>query len=402
MNIMKNTNRLILLLVYIGSSALLFSCNENEVDPPVITDVRVVSKPDTSITAIGAGSLIVIEGSNFTGVKLVLFNDFAAAFNPNYVTDKTIIVTIPEDAPTEVTDPNAPNQIKVVAEGGTATFDFALLPPPPQILVLNEFTKPGEEMVLYGTNIFLVEKVILPGNIEVTDFTVNEEGTILTFTLPANATEPGPIQLKTKYTTVESPAINDVTGMLVNFDDIGSLEWGTGESADESAFPGARGDFALMAFGTIPADNWSWWEWGRSINLPGSTVWMPQERLSEPLDDYAVKFEMFVKTPWRHGTLLVLKNYNWAYVARLAPWRNTPQKVFETDRWVTVTIPLSMFKTKANNIDGSGEPAPSMEALLGDGKGNFNLFYVNDRAYSDGPQEGFSTGIDNIRVVKIQ
>ncbi|HYC84871.1 MAG TPA: glycan-binding surface protein [Chryseosolibacter sp.] len=397
----KITSRLTMLLIYLGSIAFLISCNDNEADPPVITDVRVVSKPDTSISAIGAGSLVVIEGKNFTGVKQVLFNDFPAPFNPNYVTDHTIIVTIPEEAPTEVTDPNTPNEIRVVGEGGAAVFDFALLPPPPQIFVLNEFTKPGDEMVLYGTNIFLVEKVILPGDIEVTGFTVDEEGTTLTFTLPVNATEPGPIQLKTKYTTVTSPAINDVTGMLVNFDDIGSLEWGTAESADESAFPGGRGEFALMDFGTIPADNWSWWEWGRSINTPGSTVWLPQEKLSESLEDYALKFEMFVKKPWKHGTFMIVKGYNWTYLARFAPWRNTPQKVFETDQWVTVTIPLTMFKTKANNIDGTGEPAPSMEALLGDGKGNFNLFYVNDKTYSDGPQEGFSTGIDNVRLVKI-
>jgi hypothetical protein len=61
-----------------------------------------------------------------------------------------------------------------------------------------------------------------------------------------------------------------------------------------------------------------------------------------------------------------------------------------------------MFKTKANDIDGTGEPAPSLAALLGDGTGNFNLFYVNDKAYSTGTQDGFSTGIDNIRLVKIQ
>jgi len=402
MQTIKNTSRLILLLIYMGSTAFLFSCNDNEADPPVITDVRVVSKPDTSIAAIGAGNMIVIEGNNFTGVKQVLFNNFSASFNPNYVTDKTIIVTIPEDAPTEVTDPNAPNELKVVTEGGFATFDFALLPPDPQILVLNEFTKPGDEMVLYGTNIFLVEKVILPGNIEVTDFTVDEEGTILAFTMPENATEPGTVQLKTKYTIVESPAINDVTGMLTNFDDIGYLEWGTAESADDSAFPGARGEFALMDFGTIPADNFSWWEWGRSVNLPGTTVWLPEEELSGSLEDYAVKFEMFVKKPWKHGTLVIVKNYDWTYLARIAPWRFAPQNVFQTDRWITVTIPLTMFKTKANDIDGTGEPAASLQTLLGDGKGNFNLFYINDKAYSEGAQEGFSTGIDNIRVVKIQ
>jgi hypothetical protein len=402
MNTLKTFGRLLFLLFSTGIALFLFSCDNEGADPPVITKVRVVGKPDTSFVAIAAGKMIVIEGRNLNGVKQVLFNNFNAPFNSNYVTGHSIIVTIPEDAPTEVTEPDAPNKVKVVTGGGTAEFDFTLLPTPPQIAVVNEFTKPGDEMILYGSNIFLVEKITLPGGIEVTDYVIDEDGTTVTFILPESATEPGPIMVKTKYTTVETPPINDNTGMIVNFDDIGTLEWGCSESNDDVNFPGARGDFALMSFGAIPADNSSWWEGGRSVNTPGNTVWLPQDELSGSIDDYAVKFEIFIKTPWKYGTLLAMRSYGFQYIARVAPWRGSPDKTAKTDQWVTVTLPLSMFKTKANDIDGTGEPAPSLAALLGDGTGNFNLFYVNDKAYSTGTQDGFSTGIDNIRLVKIQ
>jgi hypothetical protein len=395
-------SRFLFLLIYMGAVLVFVSCDDDEASAPEITDVRVIGKPDTSFVAIEAGNMIVIQGRNFINVREVLFNNFVAPFNPNYTTDKSIIVTIPEDAPTEVTDANAPNELKVVTSSGVAVFEFTLLPTPPQIWVLNEFTKPGDQMVLLGNDMFLVEKLIMPGGIDVTDFVINEEGTACTFILPENATEAGPIQMKTKYTIVKTPPINDNTGMIVNFDDIGTLEWGTNKSSDEAAFPGARGEFAHMSFGSIPSNNWSWWEGGRSINTPGSTVWLAQEMLGDPLENYVLKFEIFVKSPWMHGTLLILRNYDWTHVARVAPWRNAPEKVVQTDRWVTVTVPLVFFKTKANGVDGTGDSAPSLEALLGDGTGNLNLFYVNDNTYSEGTQEGFSTGVDNIRLVKVQ
>ncbi len=49
------------------------------------------------------GNLIVIQGSGFSGLQAVYFNDSIAAFNPVYVTNNNIIINIPSGAKTAAT-----------------------------------------------------------------------------------------------------------------------------------------------------------------------------------------------------------------------------------------------------------------------------------------------------------
>ena len=112
--------------------AVIFSCKKNEsgTGQPVITQVRVVdtTKRDSTFTQAVPGTLIVIEGNNFSGLQAVFFNDTSAYFNPVYVTSTNIIVTIPATAQTAATDPNVPSIIKVVTNHGTATYSLQTLP----------------------------------------------------------------------------------------------------------------------------------------------------------------------------------------------------------------------------------------------------------------------------------
>jgi len=125
---------------------------------------------------------------------------------------------------------------------------------------------------------------------------------------------------------------------------------------------------------------------------------LSSSELTNPVDNYALKYEISVKKPWSAGSIFIVKDYNWTYLARYEPWLGTGGS-FSVNGWQTVTIPLSSFKTKANGADGTGSAASSLSVLLGSGAGNTNLMFVNTGTTT---VQDFEAAIDNIRVVKIK
>src|SRR6185312_8802316 len=126
----------LLLFCIVALGILQFGCKKNSSGgAPVITHVRTVSpaQADSFFTQALPGTLLVIQGSGFDGLKAVYFNDSLAAINPVYVTNTNIIVTIPGGTQTAATDPNVTNQIKIVTGHGTSTFSFKVVLDPPVI-----------------------------------------------------------------------------------------------------------------------------------------------------------------------------------------------------------------------------------------------------------------------------
>ncbi len=400
------------MLLFSINMLMLSSCkedNENEPSgPPVITNVRPITPEEagTSLTQALPGSHIVIQGQNFFGVKEVYFNNMPASFNSALVSNNNLVILIPEDTPTEATDPTVSNTIRVVTTKGEASFNFILVPPPPIISsISNENALPGTQITINGSNLYLVQKVVFPGNIEVTNFTTSANGRTLGVAVPSNLSSSGKLTILTKYgSTTTVSDFNESTGpnILANFDGINFLEWGSETSSDAAKFPGAKGTFVYLNNTGVGPEDFSWWNNGRSLNLPGSTQWLPKAQLSGAISDYALKFEIFTEAPWDLGSIFIVKDYDWTHVARYEPWKVGNTTVpFNSNGWRTVTIPLTEFRTKANNKDGTGSSASSLPVLLGsEGKGSFNLFFVNEDLTKT--VEKFQVAIDNIRIVKIK
>lgn len=414
---MKNKHPFYLHLARLGRFCLFagillvstFSCEKNDDlnsgPPPVIKQVRLVdpAKKDSTFTQALPGTLVVIQGENLHATLDVYFNDMEAPFNAVYNTTNNLIVTIPADAPTEATNPKVSNKIRLVTTHGETTFDFVLLAPPPSISGMsNENATGGSKVRVYGSNFYLVQKVVFPGNLDGGSPQAAADGNSIEVTVPANVSTSGPIKVITKYgesTSVFPFGLKAGPRVMSNFDDQNTLEWGCSTSSDDSRFPSNAGQFALLEFKEVGANDAAWWNGGRSINTT-KVQWVPSTDLGATLDSYAVKFEVFVKEKWNTGTLLLLKDYNWTYVARYAPWKVGDKVVdFSNDSWQTVTIPLSEFRTKENGIDGSGASASSIQSLVGDGLGSMHFFFVNDGSNAI---PTMAIGVDNIRIVKIK
>jgi hypothetical protein len=168
-------------LYWILSLALIFgvtSCkksNDAGNGVPVITRVRTVSKTitvdsvnhritldsssvysqtevvkfDSTTTNGNLNNQYAIIGQNLGTVTKVSFNGVSAYFNPALVTNTSIIITIPANAPW---GPTQPNKLTVVTLHGTASFDFVIQQPPPVITSFGPLAgAAGDTVTITGT-----------------------------------------------------------------------------------------------------------------------------------------------------------------------------------------------------------------------------------------------------------
>lgn len=383
---------------------LMFACEQEDSLPaPLITSVRnyEAAPNDTLITEMAAGQWVVIHGKNLNQVAQVTFGGIQASINQTFLTDGNIVIQIPS-IPFQSVPLEELNKVTVVSAGGSSTYSIDFIIEPPVITrVSYELPSEGDSVYIYGSNFYYVEEVTFAGA-TISEFGLSDDGTSIGFEAPA-LSQSGPVMVETgsgSYTT--SLNVNDPTGMLCDFDDVNTYSWGANISNSSTTFPSNKGNYAILSNNGLSADNSSWWEGGRSINTD-PVQWVPEDKLDDPVDDYAFKFEINVPGQWNGTSLFILKDFNWGYLARYEPWNLEGDKTapFTTNgNWVTITIPFSQFRNKPNEgKDGTGVSVASLKDLLGEsGSGGINIFTVND---SSQPAAAMNFAVDNIRVVKI-
>ncbi len=411
-------------LVTLGLSLLsvigLHSCKKSESSgaAPTITGFRLnlPSPQDTVISAEGPiqairpGDWIVIQGTNLDNMKSVLFNGFPAIINTAFSSKMNFVVQVPANIPFADIPAESFNKVTVVTENGSATIDFPIAAPQPLITaVSNELPNPGDKITLYGTGLFAITKLTLPGNIEVPVTTVVSDpgGTFSTLQLPAGFTnQTGAISITTKYgTSTSTVLLNDRSRILCDFDNINTLNAGSTSAAvsnDVAIFPGAHGNFARMTVPNMPAGDWSDSNPGRRIIL-NDVQWVPAANVNDPTENWALKFEIYVKNPWSGGCLFI-HDWDWNRTCRYEPFLAEANGIYVTTGWTTITLPLSNFKSKPSSgptsgVDGTGTPAATVAELIGSSGMKRMAFLLNNAQI---PVTNFDAAIDNIRIVKIK
>ena len=406
-NSVLNKKLLVFLLIL---TSLFQACKkESSGINPEISSVRLLdsTKRDKPITSAVPGTYIVIQGQGFQGLMEIYFNNEPAPFNSALNSDQNIVVVIPGSAPTKATDPNVPNELKIVTTHGTASFNFEIVAPDPVVSGMsNENAFPGAAVTITGTNFYFIKSVTFPGNKTVLNPVVNQQGTEISLVVPDGATTAGPITVKGDFGEGQSIFIfnnyrDPQVGFLANFEDgdphFGWQWWGGNKTNDPGLFPGNTGTYIeVHPSGAVNAGDNSWYSDNRAVMVDASTPWVPSANMGDPIGNYALKFEISVKTPWTNGAFMIVPNGNFDYMARYAPWENAPGKKFQTKGWVTVTIPLTSFLSGG----GTGSPAPNIAALTGGANAaTMQIMLYND---STTPIESFDAGVDNVRIVKIK
>jgi hypothetical protein len=384
------------------------SCDDNP-DKFVLTDgipeiyyVRVPNpaSADSLLVRAFMDNSIVLVGKNLTSIREMWFNDKKALLNSSFITDNNLFVTVPKEIPTVVTD-----KIYMITMGNdTVTYDFGVQVPGPVVSRIScEYAHDGDEAILYG-DYFIDDpnvplSITMAGNIPVTEI-LSIEKTKITFRIPVGA-QKGYLNVKSIYGTGRSRfQFRDDRGMILDWDNLNANGgWRSGKIKNSNP-EGISGNYVYFT-GALDGDpTKDWAEDDFSFNLWGSENGRPEGDLfpSDPASS-TLKFEINVTQPWSSLALQMiftpwsLKKTN-GYIADgvtpralWRPWEGIG--AYQTDGWVTVSVPLTEFKY--DHMGGTLEMAP---------KGNYGglTFFV----YHGGITGTACTPyicIDNIRVV---
>ena len=454
--IMKQTNIFKgLILALVGSAALTITSCKDQPEAYEVTDgtpsihfIRPVSaaSADSIITSASMRSTICIVGENLRSITSLLFNDQQAVLNTSYMTDHTVIVTVPNGIPDKVTD----KIYMATRNQDTVTYDFHVVIPAPVVSSMsNEWAEAGEEVTIIGD--YFLDYADFPLTVNFGDTSLPSSAiqsiskTKIVFTMPADMPQEK-ISVTSIYGKTEAAfKYRDNRGMLFDFDNpcktgnvLGNNGWHNRDIIeDETSLSGkylVMGGAAMGEDGGWNDGNFSFEYWAGNWADPEDYSWCP--RICDLADfnnfeSMSLKFEMNIPkdNAWSAApmqiyfgsvtqiscgnagvkdiygnTLAGCNNTFFHEQGKLSrgiymPWKDQEDLLYHTDgAWTTVTIPLSEFV-----YDWDGNKITSTLQSLAD-FGSFNIFIVNG-GYND--KSVFPTGvacnpiikIDNIRVV---
>lgn len=386
---MKNifNNKWFLGVVAVAFGFAAVSC-EDEPDKFELTSGKPVVKyirpagtaaADSLLTSAYLDNLVCFVGDNLTSIHELFFNDQKAILNTSYITDHTLLVSVPGGIPEVVT-----NKIYMVtADGDTCDYDFSVLVPGPSVRTIScEYATAGTEVTLQGDyfiddpNVPLT--ITMAGNVEIPrDNITSITKTAVKFIVPDNATV-GYMNVNTIYGSGRSAfQFRDPRNILFDWDGShGGLESGHGWRNGMIHTPGTDegieaidGNYLYFGGATILGDvggTWAedqfclnYWPDDASGNLSA------RPEFAKMLDEYGVdglqfKFECFVPTsaPWSSSSLQIMftpfnmVNYNAgsnSFYSDTAlprglwtPWIATGS--YDTGgQWRTVSVALNTF-----------------------------------------------------------
>ncbi len=359
--------------------ALLFtSCNNDDgasksivVSKVFLEDVN-SAVPDREVSFARLGQTIRIEGSGFAGLKKVFINGYSTYFNVVFVSDNSMVLSISNDTPTIEADPAERNTIRLVNDNTETVFPFQIRSSTPVInSISNTMPNPGELIMVNGSGLTEISKVVFPGNVEVTTgITSDPDGEFFTVKMPNGVSDLGGSLLVTGSNGgAYSPAyFNFKKGVLLNFDGQGSHGYWSVDTNPSMIGPN---DIESLSIGT---DNTSQGKYvphrpARVASFPAaknrcSEVWTagngvdnwrgqltPYIPASTPLDKVAFQFDIYVPDVWQDSGFLkicMINNFNggeWTGACyNYVPWIIDGKAVgVKNTGWRTITIPLNKF-----------------------------------------------------------
>lgn len=417
---------------------------------PSIDFIRPVSvtAKDSILHEATLGNTIVLIGDNLRSIVNMRFNEHEAVLNTSYITDHTLIVTIPREVPQQVTD----KIYMATADGDTVTYDFHCIIPGPQVASMsNEWAKVGETVTLLGS--YFLDYESSPLTIKFgEDYTLPrsainkiDENEIV-FTMPADVPHEQLI-VSSQFGKTTCPIFYcDTRGMLFDFDTpwkdggevLGNHGWHDRPILNDEF--SLSGNYMQLGDGDakVPGQDLGWWDdshfsfeywpgdWANPESYSGHPRLFDVADFSDP-ENMSLKFEIMVPADnawsgspiqifWGGTDLITFgDNSNKAYDiygnqlpgcgnnyfhvqgqlsrALYMPWTAEDDQLYDTDgKWRTVTIPFSEFiyDYDGNKITSSLTSASHFAS--------FSMFVITG-AYND--KTAIPAGVNNYPIIKI-
>ena len=402
---------------------------------PTINYIRPVdvAQKDSLLTAADLKATICLVGSNLRSITEIYFNDQKAVLNTSYITDNTLIVSVPSSLPSTVSD-----KIYLITSGNdTIPYNFKVTIPAATISSMtNEWAAAGEEVSIVGD--YFLDYDNYPLSVTVGDnYTLPRSAitsitkTKITFTMPSDVPTGQNFYITTKYGKSKAPfQYKDSRGLLFDFDTpwdgtnvLGNHGWHAQKIQSDGT--SLKGNYLMLGDADMPASgawndgnfSFEYWAgtWSKTFDGDGPKL----NNVADFTDwkNKSLKFEMMIpaSNPWRAAPMqiifagtdkITLYNANNTFFhagdgwgrALYQPWVNDNTSYDTNGKWVTVTIPLTDF-----NLDWDGNAASTTFSSVED-FASLTIFVTkgayNDKSVTpDGVDCHPIIKIDNIRVV---
>jgi hypothetical protein len=404
---------------------MTFSCKkENDQakigGKPEISYIKALSieNPDNLVEGEFLGARLAIIGKGLAGVNEIIFNDIKAALNPAYITETSIIVTIPSTIPGIKED-----LIKLYTSTDSLIYPFEVKVPAPTVASMDcEWLNEGD--IAYINGQYFVNDGASPLTVA---FAGGVQGTVTEHSLnriavevPAGA-QKGPVTITSVYGSTVSPFwYRDDRNIILNFNnneypDYGYF-FGWHGASGVSAENGINGNYLMIGDGSTEAaeDSWNDGKFGYEVwtYLPTDPDFFDVSKI----DNFSLKFEARVPNVWSACALRIIFTgaddvmLNWqngngltfdpswggagdymsssSYPCMLwNPWVENGS--YQNDNWVTVTIPMKECKY---NKDG--------DAAATRGAGHYSgiTLFLNGGGVAGVPCTPI-IHVDNVRIV---
>lgn len=363
---------------------------------PTITAIsNVFANPGDSVYVYGT-NLVLIHSFSYGGTPITSFKTSLDGTSIGFL--------MPAQTPTD--------QVNVVTKTGAV--NFKIVATPTITRVSNENANTGDSVYVYGTYLKNIQSLSFAGS-PITSFVSASDGSSVRFVLPA-LTQAGPVSVTTKFGTATTVYnVNDInTGAISNWEWSGAFNWAWWGGATLTSgnpasgwppynpdFPGNPSQYMVLKTGTLASGEGN--TYSNYAILMNNAQWVPAANLNDSPANWAIKFEVSVPQSWNGGTIDILSGTG-SYIARWEPWQVTPSATapYTTKRWITVTIPLSSFRTTDPTLgDGKGASLSKITDLTGPTGNTACTIYIHNYSKA-ATTSGFYAAFDNVRVVKIK
>ncbi len=332
---MKRINKNILfLLIAVAFAGVYSSCTKNSTGEPKVKYVR-ITRPESSdslLVGAGQGQLIAIMGENLQDAVEIWFNDQQARLTPTYITNTTILVSVPNPIPKQIS-----NKLKIIFKNGfILNHDFEVQISKPYVSgMVCEFANDGDVATIKGDFFYTPLTVTFAGGVTGTIVSVTDQ--LIQVQVPAGA-QPGQVTVKTNFGETKSDFwFRDSRGHFIDSDPYEGW-WNAGyviTAPGAGDPPSISGNYIRF---TKQIGSWSWNELagGPASAMPVHSKNIPDAAILKP-EDYYLKFEVNTIKPYNGNVLKINvalsaednNGYKW-----IPPYDTKGQ-------WQTVVIPLT-------------------------------------------------------------
>lgn len=330
--------KLLFILIAISTMAFLSSCSKDKDSvsggEPSISYIRVTNplSSDSLLVGAGQGNLIAIVGTNLQKANEIWFNDQKAVLTPTYITNNSILVSVPSKVPMEITN----TMTIVFSNGKKLEHGFKLEISKPLIRSMaSEYVLTGELATIRGNFFYEPLTVTFAGGIVAEIESVEDDR--LSVRVPEGV-EPGQITIKTNFGETKSDFwFRDNRNIFLSSDPF----TGWWNASFVITNPGPDDPVAINGNYIRVKQEIAGWTWLEVAGGPPEAMGdisknIPDEAILRP-ENYNLKFEVNTIKPYNSNMLRInvgLSNdfNNDAYL-----WK---PPIDTQGNWQTITIPF--------------------------------------------------------------